>query len=206
MVGFLRRKWNLTENHRRKGKNSSPIMIFAISDSAASGYLKYGNLQFPVALGRGGIRALKKEGDGATPMGRLSILYAYYRQDRVSRPRSRLALQPIRPGDGWCDATGDRNYNRRVSMPYPASAERMWRKDHLYDIVAVLDYNIVPRAQGRGSAIFLHVVRRNFAPTAGCIAMKREHLIRLLAAMPDRAAILIGKSQRLRYRGRRGLR
>lgn len=194
------------ENHGRKGKNSSPIMIFAISDVATSGHLKYGNLQFPVAFGRGGIRALKKEGDGATPMRRLTILHAYYRQDRVPRPRSRFVMHPIRPGDGWCDANGDRNYNRQVPMPYPASAERMWRKDHLYDIVAVLDYNIAPRVQGRGSAIFLHVARRNFAPTAGCIAMKREHLVRLLAAMPDRAAILIGKSQRLRYRGRRGLR
>ncbi len=206
MVGFLRRKWTLTKNWRRDNKDLSPISIFAISDKATTGHLKYGNLQFPVALGRGGIRALKKEGDGATPMGRLSVLYAYYRQDRLPQPRSRLALQPIRPGDGWCDATGDRNYNRKVPMPYPASAERMWRKDHLYDIVVVLDYNIAPRAQGRGSAIFMHVARRNFAPTAGCIAMKREHLLRLLAAMPDRAVILTGKSQRPRYRGRRGLR
>lgn len=206
MVSFLRRKQNLTKNRAGKDKKSSPITIIAISDAAVSGHLKYGNLQFPIALGRGGIRASKKEGDGATPMGRLAVLAVYYRPDRVRRPLSRLALKALRPGDGWCDATGDRNYNREVPMPYSASAERLWRQDHLYDIVVVLDYNIAPRVQGRGSAIFLHIARRNFAPTAGCIAMKREHLLRLLAAMREGAAILTGNGKRPPYLGRRGLR
>lgn len=89
-------------------------------------------------------------------------------------------MAPLRPDDGWCDAVGDRNYNRKVKHPYPASAERMWREDHLYDLVVVLDHNEKPRVQGLGSAVFMHVVRPGYQPTAGCIAFQRQHLLRIL--------------------------
>ncbi len=105
-----------------------------------------------------------------------------------------LRMKPLRKTFGWCDAADDRNYNRKVSLPYPASAERLWRNDHLYDVIVVLDYNITVRTHGRGSAIFLHVARRSFAPTAGCIAMKREHLLRLLAVLRPGTVIAAGKN------------
>jgi len=153
----------------------------------------FGNLRFPAVIGRSGVSSAKREGDGATPRGTWTLLAVFYRPDRLRRPQTGLPLDPLRPGFGWCDDPSDRNYNRLVALPYRASHERLWRKDHLYDVIAVLDYNFKRRAQRRGSAIFLHVARRGFAPTAGCVAMKREHLLRLLAALPNHAAIIIGK-------------
>jgi len=114
-----------------------------------------------------------------------------YRADRVSRPLTALPVHALRPGDGWCDASGDRNYNRLVSLPYPASAERMWRDDALYDIVVVLDHNTRPRLRGKGSAVFLHLVREDYAPTEGCIALKSHDLRLLLEACGPNAAITI---------------
>jgi L,D-peptidoglycan transpeptidase YkuD (ErfK/YbiS/YcfS/YnhG family) len=204
--GFLRCKRKLTQRRSWYVGEFAPVTVMAASASATIGMLKYRNLQFPVALGRGGIRGLKKEGDGATPRGRWAVRQVYYRGDRVSRPRTAILVQRIRPADGWCDAVLDRNYNRKVPMPYAASAERLWRHDHLYDLVAVLGYNDMCRVKGRGSAIFLHVARRTFAPTAGCIAMRREHLLRLLAAISSQTAVSAGESARPSYRGRRGLR
>lgn len=143
----------------------------------------------PAALGRSGRRATKREGDGATPVGRWRLLRVLYRPDRVPRPRTGLPVRPITPADGWCDAPGDRNYNRPVRLPYPANAERLWRDDHLYDLVVVLDHNQRPRFQGAGSAIFMHVARPGLQPTEGCIALERAHLLRLLARLRRGAVI-----------------
>ena len=108
------------------------------------------------------------------------MLCVLYRADRIRRPSTGLPVRSIGRSDGWCDAAGDRNYNRLVRHPYPASAERLWRADGLYDIVVVLDHNRVPRVRGAGSAIFMHVAGPGYPPTAGCIALQREHLLRLL--------------------------
>ena len=103
--------------------------------------------------------------------------------------RTALPVRAIRRRDGWCDAPADRNYNRPVRLPYPASAERLWREDALYDLVVVLDYNERPRVRGRGSAIFMHVAKPGYAPTEGCIALARPHLVRLLERLSLRAAV-----------------
>jgi L,D-peptidoglycan transpeptidase YkuD (ErfK/YbiS/YcfS/YnhG family) len=138
------------------------------------------------------VRARKREGDGAQPMGLWRLAFAYYRTDKLRRPRTALKIDPLRRDFGWCDDARDRNYNRKVTLPYPASAERLWRDDRLYDVIVVLDYNLVPRVRGRGSALFIHVASPGFAPTEGCIALKREHLLRLLAALKPNAAIAAG--------------
>lgn len=122
-------------------------------------------------------------------MGVWAIAKVYYRPDRRMRPRTALRGEPLKSNSGWCDAAGDRNYNRKVTLPYPASAEHLWRNDAVYDIVAVLDYNQRARTQGRGSAIFLHIARSGYPPTEGCIALKRKHLLRLLATLMPGAAI-----------------
>jgi L,D-peptidoglycan transpeptidase YkuD (ErfK/YbiS/YcfS/YnhG family) len=185
-------------NPKNCGKtgNRAIVQVLARSDAAASGRLRFGNLQFPAALGKGGVRALKREGDGANPMGFWPAILVFYRPDRLRRPVTALPVTPLRERDGWCDAALDRNYNRKVTLPYPASHEQLWRKDGLYDVIVVLDYNYARRAKGRGSAIFMHVARRGFAPTEGCIALKREHLLRLLAVLPRGAVIAIGRSRR----------
>ncbi len=100
-------------------------------------------------------------------------------------------MRRIAPDAGWCDALYDRNYNRPVRLPYPASAERMWREDRLYDLVIVLDHNQRPRRQGGGSAIFLHVARPGYGATEGCIALARPDLVRLLADIRPGSLIVV---------------
>ena len=126
------------------------VRVLSVSARASRGLVVLGGLRFPCALGRGGCRAVKREGDGATPMGRWRMGAIHYRPDRLRRPRTALSVRAMGPADGWCDAPGDRNYNRFVRHPYPASAERLWRGDALYDLLVVLSYNERPRRQGTG--------------------------------------------------------
>jgi L,D-peptidoglycan transpeptidase YkuD (ErfK/YbiS/YcfS/YnhG family) len=165
--------------------------VSALSAGACRGRLTLGRLTFPCALGRAGCRARKREGDGATPMGLWRVRALLYRPDRMRRPHTTLPVRTIRPHDGWCDAPADRNYNRPVSHPYPASAERLWRADELYDVVVVLGCNDRPRVRSRGSAIFMHVAKPGYAPTEGCIALARMHLLRLIVWLGSGAAVAV---------------
>jgi L,D-peptidoglycan transpeptidase YkuD (ErfK/YbiS/YcfS/YnhG family) len=115
----------------------------------------------------------------------------FYRPDREQRPRTRIPISPLAPDLGWCDAPGNANYNRLVRLPFPASHERLWREDRLYDFVVVLGFNDWPRAQGRGSAIFIHLVRPGHMPTEGCVALRRAHMLKLLGALRPGCDILI---------------
>jgi L,D-peptidoglycan transpeptidase YkuD (ErfK/YbiS/YcfS/YnhG family) len=123
------------------------------------------------AIGPGGIAVKQGEGDGVTPRGAWPIREILYRADRIARPNVVLPLRAIQPDDGWCDAPQDPSYNRLVKLPYRASAETMWRDDHLYDLVAVLGFNDDPVMAGKGSAIFLHVAQPDYARTQGCVAL-----------------------------------
>jgi L,D-peptidoglycan transpeptidase YkuD (ErfK/YbiS/YcfS/YnhG family) len=173
-------------------RGAAPVAeVAGLSGAAARGVMRLGVLNFACAVGRSGCRARKREGDGATPAGCWRMLCVLYRADRVRRPPTGLPVRAIGPSDGWCDAPGDRNYNRFVRHPYPASAERLWRADGLYDIVVVLDHNGTPRVRGAGSAVFVHVAGPGYAPTAGCIALKREHLQRLLQRLRPGAAVRV---------------
>ena len=135
------------------------------------------------ALGPGGVTAGadKREGDGTTPLGVWPIRRVLYRPDRVAAPATALPVSPLTPDDGWCDAPDDPAYNRPVALPYPASAEAMWREDGLYDVVVILGHNDDPPVPGLGSAIFLHCAREDYAPTQGCVAVARADLIAALA-------------------------
>lgn len=138
----------------------------------------------PCAIGRTGIRATKREGDGASPRGTFRLLALWFRPDR-QRPQSRLPMIRISPNDGWCDAAGHRCYNRPVKTPCAASHEVMWRDDQLYDLVIDIDWNRTTIARGRGSAIFMHAARTGFSATAGCVALQAKEL-RWLAARISR--------------------
>ena len=151
----------------------------------APGRASEGRLMLPqgvrrAALGRSGIKALKREGDDATPLGRFPIREVLYRVDRVLRPRTGLPCRAIRKDDGWCDDPSDRNYNRRIRLPSRRSAEGLMRADHLYDLTIVLGYNDLPRVKGNGSAIFMHLARPGYTPTEGCIALSRRDMRALL--------------------------
>src|SRR5262249_44779036 len=143
------------------------------------------------AVGRSGVKADKHEGDGATPAGAYPLVSIHYRPDRITSPQSKLPVIPLRPNDGWVDEPADANYNRIVSLPYPASAEQMWREDDLYDALVVIGYNMDPVIPGAGSAIFLHIAAPDFAPTAGCVAVKKEVLLSLLPLLSPGSRITI---------------
>jgi L,D-peptidoglycan transpeptidase YkuD (ErfK/YbiS/YcfS/YnhG family) len=145
----------------------------------SQGLLSVGGRVHVCALGKGGVRALKREGDGATPLARMRLLCAYVRMDHVAARASLLPIARITRALGWCEVPGDRNYNRPVRLPYAASHETMSRKDALYDIVIVMDWNIRPRRRNGGSAIFFHVARQGLTPTEGCVALP-GHVMRLL--------------------------
>jgi L,D-peptidoglycan transpeptidase YkuD (ErfK/YbiS/YcfS/YnhG family) len=152
----------------------------------SSGTFSFGSETFRAAFGRGGIRRHKQEGDGATPVGLLPLRQVLYRPDRVAAPVSVVPVsvvpvgvvpvRPLGPDDGWCDDPADARYNRAVDLPISASAESLWRDDEVYDIIGVLGWNDDPVVPGRGSAIFLHLARPDFAPTQGCIALPLDDL------------------------------
>ena len=136
------------------------------------------------AFGKGGVvpAAEKREGDGAGPIGAWPLRRVLYRPDKGQAPRTGLSVEAINPEDGWCDAPLDPAYNRPVTLPYPASAERLWRDDGLYDLVVILGYNDDPVVPGAGSAIFLHLASPGYGPTEGCVALARPDLEALLAS------------------------
>lgn len=145
------------------------------------GRLILGGRMFRAALGRAGVRPDKQEGDGATPVGVLPLRRVLYRADRVPPPDCAASIEPITPDDGWCDDSSHGDYNRQIRLPHEGHCEELWRADGLYDLVGVLGWNDAPVVRGRGSAIFLHVARDDYAPTEGCIALAADHLRRVLA-------------------------
>jgi len=158
---------------------------------SADGRLTHGGRNWRCALGTGGVVASKREGDGGTPAGLFPLRRLLWRADRLRRPATGLAATPIRPQDGWCDAPDDPRYNRMVGLPYPASAETLWREDALYDLVVVLGHNDDPPVAASGSAIFLHVARPDYGPTAGCVALARDDLLALLAGLGPEDALRV---------------
>lgn len=146
----------------------------------------------PCALGRSGMVSVKREGDGGTPIGTFRLLYGYFRADRGALPSSRLPMSPIGGHDGWCDAVGDRNYNRPVQLPYPESHERMRRDDRLYDVVIVMDHNITSRMSLGGSAIFFHIAKPDYPPTEGCVAISPADMRWLLPRIGPKTVMEIG--------------
>lgn len=157
-------------------------MTTTIARVTADGLLRFRGETLRCAIGKGGISADKREGDGATPIGLLALRRVLWRADRGPRPATPLPCEPIAPEDGWCDDPTHRDYNLAIRLPHPARHERLWRDDSVYDVIAVLGWNDAPVQRGRGSAIFLHVARVDFAPTEGCVALPERELRRVLAA------------------------
>jgi L,D-peptidoglycan transpeptidase YkuD (ErfK/YbiS/YcfS/YnhG family) len=168
------------------------ILVRAKPGQRSRGWLVAGAFALPVALGRAGIKANKREGDGGTPRGALRLKRLWWRADRAPRPRTRLPMRRIRPDDGWCENPADRRYNRPVRLLPDQAGDRLWRADALYDLVVELDHNSRPRIAGRGSAVFVHVARPGFPPTAGCVALEPAALRRLLARVGPDTRLVIG--------------
>lgn len=136
------------------------------------------------AVGKAGVIPAhdKREGDNKSPLGVWIMREVWYRPDVYPEgPKTGLPVRATRPDDGWCDAPGDQHYNRPVTLPYPASAERMWREDAVYDLVVILGHNDDPPVPGMGSAIFMHLARDGYPGTEGCVALARADLETVLA-------------------------
>jgi L,D-peptidoglycan transpeptidase YkuD (ErfK/YbiS/YcfS/YnhG family) len=177
-------------------------MDLLVTSDAGGAWLDWGAGRRRCAIGPGGIALKGGEGDGITPRGAFAVREIFYRPDRIAKPFVNLPLHAIARDDGWCDAPADPNYNRLVKLPYPASAENMWREDHLYDLVAVLGYNDSPVVPGKGSAIFLHLARSvdrsdqnkspDYAATQGCVALPLDDVLAALAQLVAGDKVVIG--------------
>ncbi len=176
--------------HKRR-TSFSVIRVRARPGLRSRGWLFAGGLILPVALGRAGIRVLKREGDGGTPPGHFRPLRLWWRADRLPRRRTLLPMRRIRPADAWCEDPVDRRYNRPFRRSANESGDRLLRTDGLYDMLVEIDHNTRPRVAFRGSAVFIHIAGDAFAPTAGCVALRRRDLERLLGRLSPKTQIIV---------------
>jgi L,D-peptidoglycan transpeptidase YkuD (ErfK/YbiS/YcfS/YnhG family) len=156
-----------------------------------SKYLKYKDLKFKCALGKAGIRRKKKEGDNITPKGIYKIIKIYYRDDRIKKISSKFKLIKIRKNMGWCDDPKSKKYNQLIKLPNKYSHEKFFKKDNSYDLIIILNYNINPIIKNKGSAIFIHIAKKNYKSTAGCIALKKDDLLKLIKIINTNTKIFI---------------
>jgi L,D-peptidoglycan transpeptidase YkuD (ErfK/YbiS/YcfS/YnhG family) len=156
-----------------------------------SGYLKYKDLKFKCALGKSGIGNKKIEGDNITPRGIFNIIKIYYRKNRLKKLSSKFTPIEIRKNMGWCDDPKSRKYNHPIKLPTKYSHEILYRRDNIYDLILVLNYNIKPTIKNKGSAIFIHVTKKNYKKTAGCIALKKSDLICLVKEITKNTKVII---------------
>ncbi|WP_416064903.1 L,D-transpeptidase family protein [Rhizobium sp. ZK1] len=165
---------------RERNRRPSTLVVRAAPGKPSRAIVRFGPLILPAAIGRSGRTVIKREGDGATPIAAMRVLYGFRRGERNGRLPTTLPIKHIRSDMLWCDQPADANYNRLVRAPFKASHEEMKRKDGLYDICLVLDWNVTSRARNHGSAIFFHLIRPGYEPTAGCVAISARDMCRIL--------------------------
>ena len=156
-----------------------------------SGYLKYKDFEFKCALGKSGIGKKEMEGDNITPKGNFRIIKIYYRKDRLKKPPSKFTLTEITKNMGWCDDPKSRKYNQPIKLPTKYSHEILYRRDNIYDLILVLDYNMRPIIKNKGSAIFIHVAKKNYKKTKGCVALKKADLSYLVKEIKKNTKVII---------------
>ena len=156
-----------------------------------SGYLKYKNFKLRCALGKNGIKKKIKEGDNITPKGIFKITKIYYRQDKIKKIKTSIKKIKITKNMIWCDDSRSVFYNKLIRLPFKGSYEKLYRTDSIYDLLIVLNYNTNPIIKNKGSAIFIHIARKNFNDTAGCIALTKKDLLILLANIKKNTRIKI---------------
>ena len=156
-----------------------------------SNYLKYKNLKFRCALGKAGIGNKKIEGDNITPKGSFKIVKIYYRKDRIKNIVSKFKLFEIKKNMGWCDDPKSKNYNKLISLPCNFSHEKLYRKDNIYDLILVLNYNFKPIVKNKGSAIFIHIQKNNFKKTKGCISLRKIDLLKITSLINKNTKVKI---------------
>ena len=156
-----------------------------------SGYLKYKNFKYRCALGKAGVNKKIKEGDNITPKGVFKITKIYYRSDKIKIIKTNIKKIKITKNMGWCDDPVSRFYNQQIKLPSKFSHEKLYRNDDLYDLIAVLNYNTNPIIRNKGSAIFMHVAKSSYKKTEGCIALKKDDLIKIVMQIKKNTKISI---------------
>ena len=156
-----------------------------------TGYLKYKNFKFRCALGKESIKKKRKEGDNITPKGIFRIIKIYYRADKIKKIITSIKKIKIKKNMGWCDDPTSKHYNKQIILPSKYGHEKLYRNDNLYDLILVINYNTDPVIKNKGSAIFIHVATKNYKKTAGCIALKKKHLIKLVEKINKKTKITI---------------
>ena len=156
-----------------------------------NGSLKYKNLKFRCSLGKAGIKKKIREGDNITPKGTFKLLNVFYRADKIKKIKTKLNKIKIKKNFGWCDDPKSKFYNKLVRLPFKGSYEKLHRTDSIYDLLIVLNYNTDPIIKNKGSAIFMHIAKKKFDKTAGCIALKKKDLLILLANIKKNTKIKI---------------
>ena len=156
-----------------------------------SGHLKYKDHKYKCALGKSGIGNKKTEGDNITPKGFFNIVKIYYRKDRIKGLFSKFKLIKVTKKMGWCDDPKSKKYNQPIKLPAKFNHEILYRRDNIYDLILVLNYNMKPTIKNKGSAIFIHITKNNYKKTAGCIALKKKHLIYLVKKIKKNTRVKI---------------
>lgn len=185
---------NAMKHKSKRKSNAHSTLILRVRNQIrfkSKGTLILNNTHFKCQLGKSGIGIKKREGDHITPIGTYPIQKLLYRRDNIQKPYSILKSQQIRPSDGWCDDPKSQHYNRKILLPKTISHEKLYRKDHVYDLVLVIGYNIHPRTLGKGSAIFIHLSNKKYGPTAGCIALSKNALLKILKRLKPKSLIKI---------------
>ena len=156
-----------------------------------SGYLKYKDFKFKCALGKAGVGKKKIEGDNITPKGTFEIVKIYYRSDKIKKIYSKIKLFKINKKMGWCNDPISKKYNQLIKLPSKYTHEKLYRQDNVYDLIVVLNYNMIPIIKNKGSAIFIHVAKKNYKKTEGCVALKKKHLVKLIENIKSKTKIII---------------
>ena len=158
-------------------------------------YLTYKQYKVKCALGKRGVGFKKKEGDMVTPTGQYKIKYILYRKDRIKKIQSKLRKIIINKNMGWCDDPKSKKYNKLINLPFNGNYEKLFKKENIYDIILVLDYNMNPIRKNKGSAIFIHVAKKNYEKTKGCIAIKKVELLKILKEIKINTKVKIGNQR-----------
>ena len=158
-------------------------------------YLTYNKYKAKCAVGKRGIGFKRKEGDLITPIGNYKIKYILYRKDRINKIQSRIKKIAIKKNMGWCDDPKSENYNKLIKLPFEYSYEKLYKRENIYDIIIVLDFNINPIIKNKGSAIFIHVAKKNYLKTEGCIAVKKTHLLKIIKEIRADTKVVISNQR-----------
>ena len=154
-------------------------------------FLYFDKYKIKCALGKRGITEKKIEGDNKTPAGIFKFTSIFYRKDRIPKIRTKLKKILIEKNMGWCDDSSSKLYNKLIRFPYNFGAEKLWLKQNIYDVIIIINYNTKPVVKKKGSAIFLHIAKKNYTPTKGCVAISRNDMNVLISKISTKTKLKI---------------